>query len=50
MVLAVKNMPPHAGDTRDVGFGPWVGKIPGGGNENPFQSSCLGNPMDRGAW
>ena len=50
MVLAVKNMPAHAGDTRDVGFGPWVGKIPGGGNENPFQSSCLGNPMDRGAW
>ena len=23
---------------------------PGGGNGNPFQYSCLGNPMDRGAW
>ena len=29
---------------------PWVGKIPGKGNGNPFQYSCLGNPMDRGAW
>ena len=31
-------------------FNPWVEKIPGGGNGNPFQYSCLGNPMDRGAW
>ena len=23
---------------------------PGGGNGNPLQDSCLGNPMDRGAW
>ena len=23
---------------------------PGGGNGNPFQYSCLGNPMDREAW
>ena len=23
---------------------------PGEGNGNPFQYSCLGNPMDRGAW
>ena len=23
---------------------------PGGGNGNPFQYSCLGNPVDRGAW
>ena len=28
----------------------WVGKIPGEGNDNPLQYSCLGNPMDRGAW
>ena len=27
---------------------PWVRKIPGEGNGNPFQYSCLGNPMDRG--
>ena len=32
------------------GFNPWIGKIPGEGNGNPLQSSCLGNPMDRGAW
>ena len=29
---------------------PWVRKIPGGGNGNPLQYSCLENPMDRGAW
>ena len=28
---------------------PWVRKIPGEGNGNPLQYSCLGNPMDRGA-
>ena len=32
------------------GFDPWVGKIPGGGNGNRLQCSCLENPMDRGAW
>ena len=26
------------------------GKIPGEGNGNPLQYSCLGNPMYRGAW
>ena len=25
-------------------------RAPGEGNDNPFQYSCLGNPMDRGAW
>ena len=33
-----------------TGFDPWVGKIPGEGNGNPLQYSCLENPMDRGAW
>ena len=28
----------------------WVGTIPWGGNVNPLQYSCLGNPMVRGAW
>ena len=28
---------------------PWVGKIPGGGNGNPLQYSCLKYPMERGA-
>ena len=31
-------------------FNPWVGKIPGGGNGNSLQHSCLENSMDRGAW
>ena len=40
----------NAGDTRDVGLIPGSGKCPGGENGNPFQFSCLKNPMDRGAW
>ena len=32
------------------GFDPWVGEIPGEGNGNPLQPSCLENPMDRGTW
>ena len=36
--------------SRRLRFDPWVGKIPGEGNGNPLQYSCLGNPMDRGAW
>ena len=31
-------------------FDPWVGKIPGEGKGSHLQYSCLGNPMDRGAW
>ena len=27
-----------------------LGKSPGGEHDNPLQNSCLGNPMDRGAW
>ena len=46
----VKNLPPNAGDTRDVGLIPGWGRSPGEGNGNPFQYSCLGNPKDRGAW
>ena len=34
---------------RRYGFSPWVGKIPGEGNGNSLQYSCLGNPLDRGA-
>ena len=29
---------------------PGSGRPPGGGNSNPLQHSCLGNPMDRRAW
>ena len=41
-----KNPPANAGD----GFDPWSGRSSGEGNVNPVQYSCLGNPMDRGAW
>ena len=42
---AVKNPPANAGDTSLI---PGWGRSPGEGNSNPFQYSCLGNPMDRG--
>ena len=35
---------------RRSGFNPWVRKIPGEGNGNPLQYSCLENPMEGGAW
>ena len=34
----------------EVGSIPELGRSPGGGNGNPLQYSCLGNPMDREAW
>ena len=46
----VKNLPAYAGDARDVGSIPGSGRSPGVGNGNPLQYSCLGNPIDRGAW
>ena len=33
-----------------VGLIPGSGRSPGEENANPFQYSCLENPMDRGAW
>ena len=36
------------GDTEDAGLIPGLGRSPGGGNGNPFQCFCLGNPTDRG--
>ena len=43
----VENLPADAGD---VSLIPGLGRSPGEGNGNPVQDSCLGNPMDRGAW
>ena len=40
----------NAGDTRDLGSIPGLGRSPGVGNGNPLQYSCLGNPMVGGAW
>ena len=34
----------------DVGLIPGSERSPGGGSGNPLQYSCLGNPMDGGAW
>ena len=41
-------MPPAK--AADVGSIPRLGRSPGEGNGNLLQYSCLGNPMDRGAW
>ena len=50
-VALVLNKPPaNAGDIRDAGSVPELSRSPGGGYGNPLQYSCLGNPMDRGAW
>ena len=46
----VKNLPNSAGDLRDMGSIPGLGRSPGGGHSNLLQCSCLENPMDRGAW
>ena len=48
--LVVKNPPANAGELRDAGLIPRWRRSPGEGNGNPFQHSCLENPMDRGAW
>ena len=50
MALVVKNLPANAGDIRDAGSAPGLGRSLGRGSGNPFQYSCLENPMDRGAW
>ena len=46
----VKNPPTNAGDTRDLGLVPGLGRSPGEGNGNPLQYSCQEKPMDRGPW
>jgi len=46
----VETLPANVGDTRDLGSIPGLGRSPGAGNGNSLQYSCLGNPMDRGAW
>ena len=50
MAPVVKNLPAKAGDTRDVGSIPGLGRYFGVGNCNPLQDSCLGNSKDRGTW
>ena len=50
MPQSVKNPPVNGGDTGNIGSIPGSGISPGEGNGNPLQYSCLGNPVDRGAW
>ena len=45
----VKNLHANAGDIRDSGLIPELGRSPGGGHGNPL-CSFLENPMDGGAW
>ena len=43
----VENLPASAGEAGSI-LG--SGRSPGEGNGHPLQYSCLGDPMDRGAW
>ena len=43
----IKNPPANAGDVDSI---PGSGRSSGEENGNSLQYSCLGNPMDRGAW
>ena len=46
----VNNLPANAGDAGDLCSISGSERFPGKGNGNPHRYSCLGNPMDRGAW
>ena len=50
VALVVKNLSANAGNERDAGWIPGMGRSPGEGNGNPLQCSCLENPRDGGAW
>ena len=41
------SLPANAGDMRLI---PWSALSPEEGNGNPFQYSCLENPLERGTW
>ena len=46
----VKNPPANAGDIREMGSIPWLGRSLEERNGNPLQYSCLEYRMERGAW
>ena len=50
VVLVVKNPPANAGDVRDAGLIPELGRSLAEGHGNLLQYSRLENPMNRGAW
>ena len=47
MVLIIKTSPASAGNIRDMGSIPGLGRSPGGGRGNPLQCACLENPRDK---
>ena len=50
LVLVVKNPSANAGDARNMGLIPGLGRFPGAGNGNPLQYSRLENSIDIGTW
>ena len=50
VALMIKSPPANAGDIRDLGFIPGLGRVPGEEHGNSLHYSCLENPMDGGAW
>ena len=50
VALVVKNLPANAGDVREAGSIPGLGRFPGEGNGDLLQYCCLENSMYRGAW
>ena len=50
VALVVKKPPANAGDIRDVGLIPELGRYPGGRHDNPLQYTFLENPLDREDW
>jgi len=49
VALVVKNSPANAGDIREVGSIPRLGRYPRGGHGNPLQYSCVENPHGQGS-
>ena len=47
VALVVKNPSANAGDLRDAGSIPGLGRSSGGGDGNPLQHSCLENPYEQ---
>ena len=50
VVMVVKNPSTNSRDVKDMSLIPRSEKSPRERNGNAVQYSCLGNPMDRGAW
>ena len=50
VTVVVKNTPTNAGDVREAGLIPGLGKSPGGGHGNPLQYPSLDDFMNRAAW